>query len=119
MRPGLILFLILIANASLIIPASAADITITFSDLTIIKGIKVLVYNNTGALQGEFNTTDTATLNSSQNYIFILKPSEQAWFSDPMNAIELFKATIPVALSYLLYAVVVVATGYLLTRIWK
>lgn len=118
MRPGFILFLILIASASLVFPASA-DISITFADLNLIKGVKVLVYNNTGSLQGEYNTTDTATLNASQNYIFILKPTEQAWFMDPMNALELFKATIPVALSYLLFAVVVVATGFLVTRIWR
>lgn len=117
MRPGFILFLFF----SLLIFSmpSSADINVTFADMNLVKGVKVMVYNFNGSLQGEYNTTATAALNSSQDYIFVMKPTEISWFSDPLNAIELFKASIPVALSYLLWVVVIVATGYLVTRIWK
>ena len=113
------LLLILLILILISIPANAQNVTITFSDLNIQKGVKILIYNSTGSLIGEYNTTDTVILNASQSYIFILKPSEQAWFTNPLNAIELFKASVPTFLSYLLYAVVIIGTGYLITRIFR
>jgi len=110
----LILILILVS-----VPVNAQNVTITFSDLNIQKGVKILIYDSTGSLIGEYNTTDTVVLDSSQSYIFILKPSEQAWFTNPINALELFKASVPAFLSYLLFAVVIVGSGYLITRIFR
>jgi len=118
MRSGLLLFFILIFSSVIIIPASA-DIDVTFADMNLVKGVKVLVYTANGTMIGEYNTTDTVTLLPTTSYVMILKPTEQSWFSNPLNALELFKALIPTALSYLLFAVVVVATGYLVTRIWR
>jgi len=97
----------------------AENVSITFSDLNLQKGTKILVYNATGHLLGEYNTTDTVILNSTQDYIFVLKPSEQVWFQNPLNALELFKVSVPAFLSYLLFAVVIVGTGYLVTRVLR
>jgi len=90
---------------------------ITFSDLNIQKGIKILVYTSTGQLIGEYNSTDTIQLNTSKDYIFVLKPSEQSWFSDPFQAIELFKASVPTILSYALFFLVILATVYLAVKV--
>lgn len=104
-----------------VIPAAAENVTITFSDLQLIKGTKIVVYDHLGNYVGEYNTTDTITLdlNDSKGYIFVLKPTEQVWFQNPLNALELFKASIPPMLSYLLFAVVIICGGYLLTRIFR
>ena len=95
----------------------AQNVTITFSDLNLVKGTKILVYTANGDLVGEYNSTDTVTLDASQSYIFVLKPSEQSWFSDPFQAIELFKASVPAMLSYALFFIVILATGYLAVKV--
>jgi hypothetical protein len=96
---------------------SASAITITFSDLNLKKDVKILVYDAQGNFIGEYNTTDTITLSDNTSYIFVFKPTEQVWFSNPLNAIELFKATMPTFLSYALFFVVIVATGYIIGRV--
>jgi len=90
---------------------------ITFSDLNIQKGVKILVYTADGTLVGEYNTTDTIQLDPAKDYIFVLKPSEQSWFSDPFQAVELFKASVPTMLSYALFFVAILAGGYLIVRV--
>ncbi len=116
MRKIYFLFLLVLILISTV-PANA--VTITFGDLNIQKGVKILIYNSTGGLIGEYNTTDTVSLNSSGSYIFILKPSEQVWFTNPLNALELFKTLTPAVLSYLLFAMVIIGTGYLITRVLR
>ena len=106
-------FLIFLA---LILPANA--VTITFSDLNIQKGTKILVYDYKGNFIGEYNTTDTITLNDS-SYVFVLKPLEQSWFSDPWQAIELLKVAAPVMLSYALFVGVIFGLVYILTRVFR
>ena len=112
-------FLILFLAST--VPAAAENVTITLSDLQLIKGTKIVVYDHLGNYVGEYNTTDTITLNlnDSISYIFVFKPTEQVWFQNPLNALELFKASIPPMLSYLLFAVVIICGGYLLTRIFR
>lgn len=104
-----------------IVAVNAENVTITLSDLNIQKGVKIIVYDYQGKLVGEFNTTDTITLNTlnASSYIFVLKPSEQSWFSNPFQAIELLKVSAPIILSYLLFAAVIVGLGYLLVRIFR
>ena len=111
MRSAIFIFLILICLGTV----QAQNIT--FSDLNIQKGIKILVYTSTGQLIGEYNSTDTIQLNTSKDYIFVLKPSEQSWFSDPFQAIELFKASVPTILSYALFFLVILATVYLAVKV--
>ena len=103
----LILFLIGTANA----------LNITLSDITLGKQIKVLVYDSQGHLIGEYNSTDTITnLSADKDYIFVFKPAPQDWFNNPLNALELFKASIPPALSYVLFLAVILATVYLIKK---
>ena len=109
----LVLFFIAIISV-----ASAQNVTITLSDLQIQKGIKILVYDYKGQFIGEFNTTDTITLNltNASSYVFVIKPSEQSWFSNPWNSVELFKAWFPTYLSYLPYFLVVVGSIVVIFR---
>ncbi|AIY91118.1 hypothetical protein [Geoglobus acetivorans] len=113
--------IILFFVISAISVASAVNVTVTFSDLNLQKGLKVLVYDYQGKLIGEFNTTDTLILNTlnATSYIFVLKPTEQSWFSDPFKAVELLKVSAPVVLSYALYGGVVVGLAYLMSRFFR
>jgi len=113
MRTAILIFLICL----IWIVGSVQALNITLSDLSIQKGIKILVYTADGTLVGEYNTTDTIELNPNMDYIFVLKPSEQAWFSNPFQAIELFKASVPTMLSYALFLVTILAGGYLIVRV--
>jgi len=88
MRILLIVFLILFLG-------TVNALNITLSDITLGKQIKVLVYTADGKLVGEFNSTDTINLSATQDYIFIFKPAPQDWFNNPLNALELFKLSIP------------------------
>lgn len=112
-------FLIFLLSFVTITTAHAQDITISLSDLNLQKGIKILVYDYQGKFVGEFNSTDTIMLNSSNatSYIFVLKPSEQSWFSDPLYALELLKASAPTILSYLLFGGVIFALVYLIASL--
>ena len=103
---------------SLVALANAQNVTITLSDLNIQKGIKILVYDYQGKFIGEYNTTDTITLNltNASSYVFVIKPSEQAWFSNPFNSLELFKAWFPTFLSYLPHFLVVVGSILIIFR---
>ncbi len=111
-----ILFLIL---AGLFIVPALGDVSVTFADLNIVKGVHVLIYNNTGAFIGEYNTTQSVTLDPAQSYIFVLKPNEGSWFTDPFQSIELLKSSMPVIISYSMYLVLIVGLGFILTRIWR
>ena len=117
-KTSIFLFLIVTAFTA---TAGAVNVTVTFSDLNLQKGLKVLVYDYQGKLIGEFNTTDTLILNTlnATSYIFVLKPTEQSWFSDPFQAVELLKVSAPVVLSYALYGGVVVGLAYILSRIFR
>ncbi len=85
-----------------VLVGSALAVTITFSDLNLQKNTKILIYDYSGNLVGEYNTTDTIELNGS-SYIFVLKPSEASWFTDPWQTIEFLKASAPIMLSYALW----------------
>lgn len=124
-------FLILFIALSLVllVPASAQennttiievpkDITVTFSDLNVLqKDMKILVYDNAGNFVGEYNTTDTVTLDGNHSYIFVFKPSGGDWFSNPFNAIELVKEGAPTILGLLLFGVTIGGLVYLITRL--
>lgn len=89
----------------LIAPASAG-ITLTFSDLNLDKNQKILIYDplapGGAALIGEYNTTDSVCLTNGSAYIIAFKPSEQIWFQNPLNAVELLKVSIPMWASFAL-----------------
>ncbi len=118
MRP--ICFLFLIAAALLLVyPAAAADVSITFADLNIIKGVHILIYNNTGSFMGEFNSTDTATIDSAQSYIFVLKPTSQSWFTSASGTIDVLGAYLPITVNYMIAGVFILGIAYAISRMWK
>ncbi len=108
-------FFFLIISLALIQPGAAVKITL--ADLNIVKGVSIDVYNNTGAFQGEFNTTDTIDVTSDS--VFILKPTEQSWFSNPLNAISLFEVAFPTFLGYLVWFVIVLGSAWLCMKVLK
>ena len=110
----LIVFLVFFLSG----PAAAA-VDITFSDLQIVKGVSIIVYNSSGSLVGEYNTTSSLSLPDSAGYVFVVKPTEQSWFSDPVNTIQLFTIWLPPMLSYLTWLVVIVGTVFIVSRLWK
>jgi hypothetical protein len=99
--------------------SEAQNVTITFSDLDLTKDQKILIYNSTGHLVGEFNATDTVQLDVNNSYIMVIKPSEASWFSDPWQAINLLKATVPTYLSYLIFGIGAISGVLLLVRLFR
>jgi len=101
--------LFLLITVSLVAPAAAGNVTLTFSDLDLTKATKILIYDPTAdpSFVGEYNTTDTVHLIGGDSYILAFKPSEQVWFQNPLNMLELVKISIPVwiSASMLLFAV--------------
>lgn len=103
----------------LIQPAAAQNITISFSDLQIGRNLDIQVYqpSGTGAtLIAQTNSTGTVVLDSQYDYVFVIRPAEDIWFQNPLNTIELIKIQLPVALSYLLWGIVVVGGAYIVLR---
>lgn len=98
--------LALLAILSVLVVPASAGITLTFSDLDLTQNQKVLIYDPLApagtALIGEYNTTDSVILENGTAYVIAFKPSEQVWFQNPLNAIELLKVSIPVWASFAL-----------------
>ena len=102
------IFFILLFLGLVVVTGTASAVKITLSDITLGKNIKVLVYDSKGNLLGEYNSTDTIVLNSTQDYIFVFKPAPQDWFNNPLNSIKLFEATTPTLLGFVLFFAVIV-----------
>jgi hypothetical protein len=121
----LTIFSFLLCILIMVIPVSAADnnttetINISLSDMDLSQNTKIIVHGPNGNLVGEYNSTDTITLDQSKDYVFIFKPSEQSWFNDPFKAIELLKLEIPTAVSMLLFVVTAVGGLAFVFRILK
>lgn len=96
-----LLFLVLYSSTLLIAPAAAGNVTLTFSDLDLDKSTRILIYDPAAdpSFVGEYNTTDTVHLVGGDAYILTFKPSEQVWFQNPLNMLELIRISIPVWLS--------------------
>ena len=107
----LFLFLILICIA-VAVPLVAADtMDITFSDFGL-GDQTIIIYNVNGTLVEETNSTSTVSLNSSQDYVFVLQPTKLNLFNNPFQAVDLVLAFIPAGFSWIL--VFIVAAGILL-----
>lgn len=117
-----ILFLLVILS-SCIIPASASEnVTINFADMELSKDTKIIIHsptNTNDSYIGEYNATDEVTLDANHDYVFTFKPSEQTWFNNPLNAIELLKKEMPTAMSYLLFIMVIVGCFAVVFKVIK
>lgn len=108
--------LLLLILLTLMVPVSAGNVSIDLTDLDLTKNIDILVYDHTGERVGEYQTGENFTLNSSQSYIFVVKPQESSIFSDPLLAIEYLKLTLPIYLNYILFLVAFLSGLYLVSR---
>jgi len=105
-----LLFTLLISVLS--VPVMAEDdVLITFSDLDFDKSTEILIYDGTGELVRETNTSGTVSLNQSYSYLFVFKPSEKTWFSDPFQSLEFMKIQMPTYVSYLVWIVAVLGVA--------
>ena len=98
------MLLMLIALAA--IPVQAQ--TITMSNPAGIAERDILVYDSTGHLQGFYNSTSVITLNSSQDYVFMMKPvrtnpleDPRDWLSDSFSFIQ-SNAMVLIAIMFIL-----------------
>ncbi|EHQ36454.1 hypothetical protein [Methanoplanus limicola] len=112
-----LLFTLLISALS--IPVMAEDdIVITFSDLDFDKSTEILIYDGTGELVRETNTSGTVSLNQSYSYLFVFKPSEKTWFSDPFQSLEFLKIQMPTYVAYLIWIVAVIGLMAILVAVF-
>jgi len=108
----LFLFLFLVCAALPLVAAQDIGTTsITFSDFGL-GDQTIIIYNVNGTLVEETNSTSTVSLNSSQDYVFVLQPTKMNLFNNPFQAVDLVLAFIPAGFSWIL--VFVVAAGILL-----
>jgi hypothetical protein len=81
----ILILLVLLAITVLIVVSPACANYITMANPQGIAERDILVYNSTGQLFGVINSTSTVELNSSQDYIFVLKPPQLNPFDDPAD----------------------------------
>lgn len=113
-------FILCVLVFALAYPVSADDVSITFADLNIIHGVKILVYNETGQFVGEYNSTDTTTFPATNHsYVFILKPTDQSLFTSPAGTIQVLSAYLPLTINYLIAGVFIIGIAYAVSRLWK
>lgn len=119
--PSTLLIFGLLLSSLVLSPASAA--TLTFNDLNLNSNTQIALYNPAlpanESLIGIYNATDTVTLDDSGNYIAVFRPGPQHWFENPLNALELLKLSIPPAMAYILFFVVIVGSIAVIFRIFK
>ena len=90
-RPFFSFFLLLLL---IIVPVSAQSIS--FSNLHLVDSEKIDVYEINGAnttYLGEFNSTDSLTLDPALNYQFVLKPSKMDWFMETKSTLSYLTTT--------------------------
>lgn len=117
-KPYYLLFLVLVVTL-LAQPVYAENVTVSFSDLQMGRNLNIQVYQPTvtGAeMIGELNSTGSIVLNTDYDYMFVIKPTDDVWFQNPMNGLELLKAEMPVYLTYLMYVFVLFGGFYVVFR---
>lgn len=116
----LILSLALLLICSVLVMSASAEVIVTFSDLGIDQNQKILLYSPTApgneTLIGEYNTSSTVVLSNGIPYIIAFKPSTWDTLNNPLEALELFKASVPVGLSVAIFLFAV--TGGFALWIW-
>ena len=73
------MLLCLVALAA--VPASAQNIT--FANPNGMSERDILIYDSQGQLYGLYNSTSTASINGSQDYVFAIKPLQVNPLEDP------------------------------------
>ncbi len=89
----------------LIIPAVSAENTaITFSELNVDWGTnqEILVYDGMGNFIQIINTSSSIVLDTDNfsSYLFVFRPTQDVWFSNPLNAFELIRVNFGPLISF-------------------
>ena len=91
MRTSLAFFILLI----LILPLASAT-TVSFSNIHLVDSQKIDVYELDGLTAtylGEFNSTDSLTLDPTKHYQFVLKPSKMDWYQSVTTGLDYMTTT--------------------------
>lgn len=78
--------------------------SITFSDP--MDAYAYTVYDQSGHVVGQYNSTDDIILNSTQNYQIFVKPNAVSIFNEPQRGADYMMAYVPVGFAALLCIVV-------------
>lgn len=101
-------------------PANAAEIT--FNDLNLYPSQEFSLYqiNESGSyFLGDYNTTDSITINPAYNYQIVLKPGPLTWFNNPLDNFDLIWNTAPKSLNFIAFFLLIVGVPLLTIRfIW-
>jgi hypothetical protein len=116
MRPFLFFILVVLAFTTV---HPAAAVQITFADLNIINGMKVIIDNSTGGFVGEYNTTDTTPDLTEEHYVFIFKPSAQSLFTSPQGTVDFLSGFLPISINYFIAGVLLFGIAYGISKMWK
>ena len=104
-------------------PVSAENVTLTFTDMGIGLSQKVLIYAPNAPLGesfvGEFNASDTVSLFPETSYVIAFKPGVQSWLDNPLEALEIFKASIPPIMIAALFLGTIFCVVFLFWRLFS
>lgn len=105
------------ASAALVSAVSAEAVTLKFNDLGMGGSQSVLIFNQSGGLVGEYNTSALVHLNESVSFYTVqIQPSPINIFTDPMQAIPLVQAYITALLPWLAIAFAVLGVWLIFFR---
>lgn len=106
-----------LAASAALVSAVSAEVTLKFNDLGMGGSQSVLIFNQSGGLVGEYNTSALVRLNDSVSFYTIqIQPSPINIFTDPMQAIPLVQAYITALLPWLAIAFAVLGVWLIFFR---
>lgn len=96
---------------SLCLPAAAANVSMSFSDLNLVHSQEFDLYQVSGDqinYVGTYNASETVLeLDPAYSYQAIMKPSKWSWLDDPFTAVEGALRTAPPILSFFMLCIII------------
>jgi len=119
--PRILFFSIsLLLLCSLCLPAAAANVSVSFSDINLVHTQEFDLYQingNNATYLGTFNASESVIeLDPTYSYQAVLKPSKWSWLDDPLTAIDGGLRTAPPILSFFLLCIIILLPATLLIR---
>jgi hypothetical protein len=110
----------LLLLCSLCLPAAAANVSISFSDINLVHSQEFDLYQINGdnaTYLGTFNASESVIeLDPAYSYQAVLKPSKWSWLDDPITAIDGGLRTAPPILSFFLICIIVLLPSALILK---
>lgn len=101
----------LLLLCSLCLPAAAANVSVSFSDLNLVHSQEFDLYQVSGdqiTYIGTYNASETVLeLDPAYSYQAIMKPSKWSWLDDPFTAVEGALRTAPPILSFFMLCIII------------